>query len=309
VGSDGLGLLLLAVALLIALLGTWDVIVGRARADELRERALGAPPRSPLEVLWSRLEAAVARTGWGRKLSVRLIGAGVGRTPLQFVLIALALAIVAYVASTLVVPPLIALLVALIVLRGAFGWLERKRLQRRDAFAGQLPELARLLSNGTSAGLGVNAALDIAARELNEPASAELTLVLEQVRIGASFDRAMESLAERMPSRELGVLVNTLVVQQRAGGDLVRALGDMALTLDARKDTIREIKTLMAGAVATAYTVAALGVVSIFFINLVRPGSLDNLTHSTIGLVIVALATILYFVAFVAIRRITRVET
>ena len=104
-GSDGLGLLLLAAALLIALLGTWDVIVGRARADELRERALGAPPRSPLEVLWLRLEAAVGRTKAGRALSVRLIGAGVRRTPLQFVLIAIALAIVAYVASTLVVPP------------------------------------------------------------------------------------------------------------------------------------------------------------------------------------------------------------
>ena len=61
----------------------------------------------------------------------------------------------------------------------------------------------------------------------------------------------MENLGERLPSRELSVLVSTLAIQQRSGGDLVRALSDMAATLEARRETQREVKTLMAGATAT----------------------------------------------------------
>ena len=69
----------------------------------------------------------------------------------------------------------------------------------------------------------------------------------------------MQNLGERMPSRELAVLVSTLAIQQRSGGDLVRALSDMAATLEARRETQREVKTLMAGATASSYVVMVIG--------------------------------------------------
>ena len=46
---------------------------------------------------------------------------------------------------------------------------ERKRNARREEFIGQLPELARVLSNGTSAGLSMPGAVQLAARELSDP--------------------------------------------------------------------------------------------------------------------------------------------
>ena len=138
-------------------------------------------------------------------------------------------------------------------------WLERKREARRDEFMGQLPELARILSNGASAGLSMVSAYGVAVQELDDPARTELRIALEEIRIGQSFEGAMASLGERMPSRELAVLVSTLAIQQRSGGDLVRALSDMATTLEARRETQREVKTLMAGATATSYVVMVIG--------------------------------------------------
>jgi tight adherence protein B len=172
----------------------------------------------------------------------------------------------------------------------------------------QLPELARVLSNGASAGLSIVGALEIAATELDEPASVELGIALEEVRIGQPFDRAFEHLGERMPSRELGVLVSTLVIQQRSGGDLVNALSDMASTLESRKDTLREVKTIMSGAVASAYIVAAMGVGIVFLTDAIQPGSIDKLTHSPLGILILVIAAGLYSIGLMAIRRITRVE-
>ena len=77
--------------------------------------------------------------------------------------------------------------------------------------------------------------------------------------MGQPIEDALEALRDRLPSRELGVLMTTLVIQQRAGGDTVRALNELGHTLEARKDLIREIRTLLAGAVYTSYVVAGIG--------------------------------------------------
>ena len=113
-----------------------------------------------------------------------------------------------------------------------------------------------MLANGASAGLSLPAAVQLAARELPEPAAAEMRSVVEQLRVGQPVEDALESLRERLPSRELGVLMTTLVIQQRAGGDTVRALNELSGTLEARKDLLREIRTLLSGAVYTSYVVA-----------------------------------------------------
>ena len=139
-------------------------------------------------------------------------------------------------------------------------------------FVAQLPDLARVLANGASAGLSLPAAVQLAARELPEPAAAEMRVVVQELRVGQPIEDALEALRDRLPSRELGVLMTTLVIQQRAGGDTVRALNELGHTLEARKDLIREIRTLLSGAVYTSYVVAGIGLAAIVLMNLISPG-------------------------------------
>jgi tight adherence protein B len=295
--------------LVVGLAGLGDVVLGAARRATLRERAMGAPERARSGRIVERLERSFARSRFGRDLELKLQAGAVHLTPLRFTLAALGLGILGYAIFSLKFGTVLALAGGLLSVRAAWWWLGRKVGQRNERFAAQLPELARVLANAASAGLSIVGALEIAAQELDAPASTELGVALEEVRIGQSFDRAFENLAERMPSRELGVLVSTLVIQQRAGGDLVHALAEMAGTLEARKDTLREVKTIMSGAVASAYVVAAMGVGTIFIFDGIRPGAIDELTHSTIGLLVLFLAAGLYTVGIVLIGRITKVQT
>ena len=152
------------------------------------------------------------------------------------------------------------------------------------------------------------AAVQLAARELPEPAAAEMRSVVEQLRVGQPVEDALESLRERLPSRELGVLMTTLVIQQRAGGDTVRALNELSGTLDARKDLLREIRTLLSGAVYTSYVVAGIGVGAIVLLNFIAPGVMREMTTTLPGLVALVVSGTLWGVAFVLIRRTTRVE-
>src|SRR4029450_9850686 len=127
-------------------------------------------------------------------------------------------------------------------------------------------------------------AYGIAVQELDDPARTELQIALEEIRIGQPLERAMETLGERMPSRELSVLVSTLAIQQRSGGDLVRALSDMASTLEARRETQREGKTLMAGGGASSYVVMVIGCGSLFLADITQRGTLDRVASSPLGL-------------------------
>jgi len=56
-----------------------------------------------------------------------------------------------------------------------FRWLRRRTAQRVERFIAQLPEVSRLLSNGTSAGVSIERSLALAAQEMSDPARAELS--------------------------------------------------------------------------------------------------------------------------------------
>lgn len=307
--GDQAGLLVLAGTIAVATAGAWDLVAAGATREELRERATGERTTPLLTRLAWRLNRAFERTPAGRRLQVHLDGAALPLHALQAAGIALTAALAGYLVASFVVGTFASIVAAGLVIVGLSMWLERKRELRRDAFMGQLPELARILSNGASAGLSMVSAYGVAVQELDDPAKTELQIALEEIRIGQPFERAMENLGQRLPSRELSVLVTTLAIQQRSGGDLVRALSDMAATLEARRETQREVKTLMAGATATSYVVMFIGGAALFLADLTRPGTLDRVAASPLGLAALGVAGILFFAGFVIIRRITRIDT
>ncbi len=307
--EDQKALAILAGALLVAFVGILVLVTGSARRAELVVRGgedLGEPSlRRVLEFIDLRLR----RGRPGRRLHEWLRACGAPLATADFVGIVVAVAVVVALLGMLVVPPAAAGIIGVAgTLAGARSWGERLRGQRSEAFIQQLPELARTLSNASAAGLSMIGAVQLTARELADPAGTEMRAVVQELRLGRGLDDALEGLQKRLPSRESAVLVTTLTIQQRAGGDTVRALQELSETLDARKDLRREVRTLLAGTVYTAYLVAGIGFGTIFLLNVLSPGVLRQMFNSVIGLIALAVAGILWGIAFVLIRQTTRVD-
>ena len=91
-------------------------------------------------------------------------------------------------------------------------------------------------------------------------------------------------------------------------GDTVRALQELGGTLEARKDLIREIRTLLSGSVFTSYVVAGIGIAAIVLMNVFSPGVMREMTSSLAGLLALGVAGTLWAVAFVLIRATTKVD-
>jgi tight adherence protein B len=306
---DGQALLLLVAVLLVALAGIATYVSGAARRAELASRGGPGDEEAGLRRLLRRLDVRLRRTERGRRLSTWLSSAAVPFGPVEFLLGCIGGSLLFYLVGTLFLPRGMALIVGVAcAVGGARGWVEKRRATRRDLFVAQLPDVARLLANGASAGLSLPAAIQLAARELDDPAATEMKTVIEELRVGQPVDEALDAMRRRLPSRELGVLMTTLVIQQRAGGDTVRALTELGHALEARKDLIREIKTLLSGAVFTSYLVVGIGVATIVLLNVMSPGVMREMATSLVGVATLAFCGTLWAIAFVWIRRTTRVE-
>lgn len=305
-----LGGTLLALALAVA--GVMTYAAGRAQRQVLLDRlttvesGIELPPGRRRH--FTGVDRRLRRTKLGHRIQRKLAMTGLDVTPGEFLVYMLAAVVALWLLASSVLAPFFGPLAGLLGVLAANAFLTHQRRRRTDQFINQLPELSRILANATSAGLALRTALGIAAEELEAPAGDELALVTNQLAVGRSIDDALNELAERLPSRELVVLVTTLVLANRAGGTIVGSLRNLTTTLEERKETRREVRTMLAEVNATAFTVPVLGLGAMLMMNSMMPGALEKVTGSPFGQLAMLVAVGLFAAGFLVIRRLGRIE-
>ncbi|MEV5309973.1 type II secretion system F family protein [Streptomyces sp. NPDC052610] len=294
----------------LAVVGLHVYATGRAQRQALVDRlsATGQIPYAGRRRRFRQLDRRLRRTKLGRRLELRLAATGLDITPGEFFAAMLATVAGLWLIGQATLAPFFGPIAGLLGVWAALQYLTWQRQKRIERFINQLPELARILANATHAGLALRTAIGMAAEELEAPAGEELAKVANQLAVGASMDDALGELAERLPSRELVVLVTTLVLSNRAGGQVVGALRNLTETLEERKETRREIRTQLSQVNMTSYAVPVMGIGSLFLMNGVKDGALDRMTGSPVGQACVIIAFALYAVGFVLIRRMSRID-
>ncbi|WP_121748962.1 type II secretion system F family protein [Streptomyces sp. E2N166] len=294
----------------LAVMGLHSYAAGKAQRAALVDRlsATGRPPSAGRPRRFRTLDRRLRRTKLGRRLELRLAATGLDVTPGEFFVYMLATVAGLWLIGQAALAPFFGPLAGLLGIGVAVQFLNWQRQKRIERFINQLPELARILANATQAGLALRTAIGMAAEELDAPAGEELGKVADQLAVGASMDDALGELADRLPSRELVVLVTTLVLSNRAGGQVVSALRNLTDTLEERKETRREVRTQLSQVSMTSYAVPVLGVGSLFLMNGVKDGALERMTGSPAGQTAVIVAFALYAVGFILIRRLSRID-
>ena len=258
--------------------------------------------------LFTRVSRGFNRTRLGRWLERELVLAGITYPPIVVFLVLLAVtATLPYLLARLLAPAF-----AVVGVAGGFlllrGWLRRSRERRRERFVQQIPELARVLSNGANAGLSITTAWVVAEGEMAEPAKTEIQRLNAAVRFGTSLEDAMLQMNDRLPAREVRVLMSTLVVSARSGGSLIKALRDISLTLDDRKEVRREVRTVLAQSRATGALVTLMGVGILLALNAIQPGTVERMTQTLIGQIALVVSIGLFLIGHIAVQRMTRIE-
>ncbi|MFD7864872.1 type II secretion system F family protein [Streptomyces sp. NPDC057682] len=310
---DNLPLLTIGVTLfagLFAVIGVHIFTSGKAQQQELVDRmshtgqlTIGGRNRR-----FRGVDRRLRKTNLGKRIERKIAATGLDLTPGEYFVYVVAALLALYFVVGSIFAPFFGLLAACIGLWGGNAFLNYQRAKRTEAFINQLPELTRVLANATQAGLALRTAISMAVDELDDPAHEELQRVADRLAVGHSLDDAMNELIERLPSRELTVLVSTLILSNRAGGTIVSSLRNLTGTLEERKETRREVTTLLSQVKVTAVAVPILGMGFLLIINGMRAGALDDMTAATPGRIAVLVAAGLYALGFFLINRMTRVR-
>ncbi|MER6214860.1 MULTISPECIES: type II secretion system F family protein [unclassified Streptomyces] len=295
---------------LLVSLGVHAYAAGLAQRAALVERlaAEGAPETTGRRRRFPGVDRRLRGTKLGRRIEVKLATTGLDLTPGEFFVAGLVGVAGVWLVSAALLAPFFGPVAGLIGLWAANAFLDWQRARRTERFVNQLPELARILANATQAGLALRTAIGMAAEELEAPAGEELSRVADRLAVGHSVEEALGEIAERLPSRELVVLVSTLVLSARAGGAIVGSLRNLVVTLEQRKETRREIRTQLSQVTVTAYLVPAIGLGSLLLVDLMMPGALDRMTGALIGQTAVLVALGLFTLGFVLIRRLSKID-
>ncbi|MEV1023824.1 type II secretion system F family protein [Streptomyces sp. NPDC050264] len=306
-----LGATVLTCALAVA--GVHVYATGRAQRRALVDRLDGygggsAGPAGGRARRFAAIDRRLRRTRLGRAVHLRLSATGLDVTAGEFAVYVAAVVAGLWVLAAAMLAPFFGPIAGAVAIWAAVIFLNWQRQKRIEAFINQLPDVARLLANATAAGLALRTSLAMAAEELEAPAGEELSRVADQLAIGRSVDDALDELAARLPSRELIVLVTTLVLANKAGGTVVSSLRNLTQTLEDRKETRREIRTMLSEVNATAFTVPLLGLGSLLLINSSNEGALARVTGSPLGQTLILISLGLYAVGFFVIRRLGKIE-
>ena len=142
--------------------------------------------------------------------------------------------------------------------RWMLGFLKKRR---EGKFLHNFPDAVDVIVRGVKAGLPLGDCLRIIATESQEPVRSEFKVIVEEQTVGIPMGDACAKLFERMPLPEANFFGIVISIQQRAGGNLSEALGNLSRVLRDRRKMKGKIGAISMEAKASAAIIGALPIV------------------------------------------------
>jgi tight adherence protein B len=163
--------------------------------------------------------------------------------------------------------------------RWVLGYLKTKR---EKAFLKALPDAVDVIVRGIKAGLPLFDSIKVVAADASEPLKSEFLAIIETQTIGMPLGEACSRLYERMPVPEANFFGIVIAIQQKSGGNLSEALGNLSKVLRDRKKMAEKIQAMSMEAKASAAIIGSLPPVVMILVWLTTPEYIALLwTHPT----------------------------
>jgi tight adherence protein B len=230
------------------------------------------------------LKMILAGTSIGRYLQRMILQSQVQSSASTILIITLSAAAGVFVAIWLTTSLLI---VATASALGAgytpLAYLRFRRSKRLAAFDAALPECVETCARSIRAGHSLVAALAIVAEHAPEPAGVEFQEVIKKQNYGLPLSEAFRQMMDRVPSKDLQVMVTAFLVQRDTGGNLVEVLDRLVFVIRERMRIQRDIRTHTAQGRLTGWILCLLPVGLLAVINFINPGYSKTLLNDATG--------------------------
>jgi len=223
-------------------------------------------------------------------LSARLTQAGVTWSPRKFMMVSGVLGVIGFAIAMLFGGGLIAAAAMAFaagfgVPRWSLGYLKKRR---EKSFLKALPDAVDVIVRGIKSGLPLFDSIKVVAADAPEPLKGEFMAIIETQAIGMPLGEACARLFDRMPVPEANFFGIVIAIQQKSGGNLSEALGNLSKVLRDRKKMAEKIQAMSMEAKASAAIIGSLPPIVMLLVYLSTPDYISLLwTHPTGQLMLV----------------------
>jgi len=279
----------------------YPILSGEKKAEQRKASVAKAEPvarvargqqRSRRDVVEQTLKEFDERHKKSKSLpiSVRIAQAGLTWSKRQFLLLSGGLGVGLFLLGMVSGAGLLAAVA--LAFAGAFGlprWLLSFLKKRREAkFLHVFPDAVDIIVRGVKAGLPLLDCLKMITSESPEPVKSEFRMIVETQAIGMPLGEACQKLYQEMPVPEANFFGIVVAIQQKSGGNLAEALGNLSRVLRDRKKMKAKIQAMSQEAKASASIIGALPVAVMTLVYITSPDYIALLWTEPLGRVMLA---------------------
>jgi tight adherence protein B len=175
---------------------------------------------------------------------------------------------------------------------GALGlprWLLAYLKKRRhDKFLLHFPDAVDIIVRGIKAGLPLLDSMRVIVADAPEPIKSEFRAIIDTQAIGLPLGEACGKLYERIPLPEANFFGIVVAIQQKSGGNLSEALGNLSRVLRDRKKMKAKIKAMSMEAKASAGIIGSLPILVMGIVYITSPDYIELLWTTSTGRMLLA---------------------
>ena len=173
------------------------------------------------------------------------------------------------------------------LLIGGFGlpnwtvaYLKKKRI---NEFLSEFPSAIEVIIRGVKSGLPLGACLQTVATQCKEPVRGEFQFIVASTSVGLTIAEGIDRMARRVPLPETSFFSIIVNIQQKSGGNLTEALGNLSQVLRDRMTMDLKVKALSSEAKTSAAIIGSLPIIISGLIYWTSPGYLEPLWTTNTG--------------------------
>jgi len=237
-------------------------------------------------------------------LAVRIAQAGLTWSNRTFYMISAGLGVVVFAVALGVLGLLPAIGFSFAAALGLPFWLlSYLKTRRENIFLHNFPDAVDVITRGIKAGLPLLDSLKMIAAEGQEPLKSEFRSIIETQTVGIPIGEACAKLYDRMPLPEANFFGIVIAIQQKAGGNLSEALGNLSKVLRDRKKMKAKIQAMSMEAKASAAIIGSLPPAVMCLVWITSPDYISLLwTHPT-GKMMLAASAIWMFMGCMVMKK------
>ena len=244
-----------------------------------------------------------------RGLDFKLQQAGMPLLGTEFMaLLLLSAVVVGSIAAVLVKKWYAGVLAAILIVAVEYVYVLLRIDRRSTSFTNQLGDCLMMVANALRAGFSFLQAMEMISKEMEPPISEEFQHVMRDIGLGATVERALDDMDERVGSPDFSLVVTAVLIQQQVGGDLAQILDTISETIQDRIRMRREVKTLTTQGRLSGWILILTPIALALFMTSSDPNYLDPLFKNPIGQMILVATIVMEIIGAIVIKRIVDIE-